>query len=74
MAESSCKHKASVKYDDPVRIVTRINYVKTSSLEFGYEVFCDKKLIATGSTVHVFVNKAQRPTRVPKEVLTVLKQ
>lgn len=72
VAESNCVYKAPVVYDDLIRIATRLNYVKASSMEFGYEVFLADKLVATGRTAHVFVNREKRPVRVPSEVIKAL--
>lgn len=71
VAEANCRYKKPVKYDDLIRIVTRINYIKTSALEFAYEVYCGSALIATGSTVHVFVDKDKKPIRIPSDVTNV---
>ena len=72
VAESRCAYKAPLKYDDSIRIVTRLNYIKTGSLEFEYKVFLENRIVATGSTTHVFVNKSKRPIRIPPEVIEVL--
>jgi len=73
VAESNCKYKSSVSYDDLIRIKTGLNYVKSSSLEFAYEVTSGKRVIATGRTVHVFVNREMKPVRVPGAVFKTLK-
>lgn len=73
VAESNCKYKSSVKYDDMIHVITRLNYVKASSLEFGYEIFQKDTLIATGRTAHVFINKKKKPIRIPLEIARVLK-
>jgi len=73
VAESNCKYKASVKYDDAICVRTRLNYVKAGSLEFGYEIFQGDKLVATGRTAHVFINRKRKPIRIPLEVARVLK-
>ncbi len=67
VASADCKYLAPARYDDVVRIESRISYVKNSSLKFEYRLFVEDKLIATGETVHVFTNKARRPIRVPEE-------
>jgi len=69
VAESNCKYKAPLKYDDHITIETVVNYLKASSLEFGYKVFLGKKLMALGRTAHVFVKRNGRPTRIPEEVI-----
>ena len=68
VAGASCRYLRPAKYDDLVRIQTRILDVKNSSLKFEYKLFIGDKPIATGETVHVFTNKAGRPMRMPKEL------
>jgi len=68
VAEANCRYKAPLKYDDQIRIVTILSYIKSSSLGFTYEIFLGDRLIATGSTTHVFVNKEKKPVKIPPEV------
>ena len=68
VAESHCRYKAPVKYDDQIRVKTTINYAKASSLEFAYEVFFGEKVIALGRTAHVFVGRNKKHIKIPLEV------
>lgn len=68
VASASCKYLAPARYDDTVRIESWISYIKNSSLKFDYKIFVEKKLIATGESVHVFTNKSCQPIRVPEEI------
>ncbi len=68
VASVSCQYKAPARYDDVVRIQTWVSELKNSSMKFEYKLFIGEKLIATGDSVHVFANRAGRPTRIPDEL------
>lgn len=76
VASASCQYKYPARYDDIVKVQCWISEIKNSSLKFEYKLFVENRLIATGESVHVFTNKAWRPTRIPEELagsLTSLK-
>ena len=72
VAEANCRYKAPLKYDDQIRMVTILSYIKSSSLGFKYEIFLGDRLIAIGSTTHAFVNKEKKPVKIPPEVFQAL--
>lgn len=53
-----CKYKAPAKYDDEIIIRTRCESLKSVKIKFEYEIvrLSDKKLLATGYTVHAFTS------------------
>lgn len=59
LAESNCKYIIGAKYEDELTIKTWIKELTPVKVEFNYSVIRekDKKEIAKGSTIHVFVNK-----------------
>ncbi len=59
LAESNCKYIIGAKYEDELIIKTWIKELTPVKVEFNYSVIRekDKKEIAKGSTIHVFVNK-----------------
>ncbi|NTV45583.1 MAG: acyl-CoA thioesterase, partial [Chlorobiales bacterium] len=61
-------------YDDMLVIESRVNKLENVRITISYELFekqsC-KKLI-TGYTTHAFMNLSGRPTRPPKEFLSVV--
>ena len=61
--ESQCSYKDSAKYDDELFIRTTIKNLKGVRLEFEYKVIRkkDETILATGSTIHAFVNKNLKP-------------
>ena len=68
VASAACQYKAPARYDDIVRIQSWIPAIKNSSLSFEHKLYVGDKLIATGESVHVFVNKAGKPVRIPEEI------
>jgi len=68
-----CKFRRSARYDDEVRIVTRLTELASRGLAFGYEALDrDGQLLAEGTTRHVFADAAGKPTRAPAEVVRAL--
>jgi len=67
VAESRCRHLRPARYDDILRIRTRVSRARRRTLEFAYEIVNDTtgELLATGATVHVVCNKAGRPLALP---------
>lgn len=59
LAESNCKYIIGAKYEDELIIKTWIKELTPVKVEFNYSVIRekDKKEIAKGSTMHVFVSK-----------------
>ncbi|MCT4620855.1 MAG: acyl-CoA thioesterase [Marinisporobacter sp.] len=66
--ESHCAYKIAAKYDEELAIRTSIKKLKGVRLEFSYEVIRkeDEAVLATGSTIHAFVNKTLKPVNFKK--------
>ncbi len=71
VAESHCRHLRPARYDDILRIRTRVSRARRRTLNFVYEIVNDAtgELLATGETVHVVCNKAGRARSLPGEIL-----
>ena len=67
VAESHCRYRRPARYDDPLRIRTRVSQMKRRTVRFTYEVLHDVsgELLATGETVHVVCNSVGRPKSLP---------
>ena len=59
---------AGAKYDDLLRIVTRVSLVSIYRLRFDYRVFSDEKMLCEGFTEHCFVGQKGKPEKVPKDL------
>ena len=74
VAEASCSYKAPARYDDLLRIRTRVLQVRRKTIRFSYEVLRDSggQLLATGETLHVICNKSGRPKSLPDKYVKAL--
>ena len=71
--EYACKLIGSADYGDKVRIDTHIETLRSRAVIFGYHVYNEDKLIATGSTKHVAVNLDYKPHRMPDALVDALR-
>lgn len=69
-AEASCRYLHPAKYDDLIRIVTRIQKLGGASVDFEYEIVNAETgvRLAEGFTRHPFVNSDWKPVRVPASI------
>lgn len=67
VAESKCRYLRPARYDDVLRIRTRVVSAKRRTIEFGYEVLREKtgELLATGETKHVLCDGKGRAKSLP---------
>lgn len=67
VVDAQCSYKASARYDDVLRIRTRISELRRASLTFEYEVRRegDDKVLCLGRTVHACVGRDGKPVRLP---------
>ncbi len=76
VVEVKCNYYDSAKYNDVVIIETAIEKIGNSSIKFNYNVIrkIDKKLLAEGYTVNVFVDrKTMKSVKIPEELRKALK-
>ncbi|MDE3167031.1 MAG: acyl-CoA thioesterase, partial [Acidobacteriota bacterium] len=69
VAESECRYRFPARFDDEVLVKTWIDRASPRMVTFAYEMRLaqDDRVLATGSTTHVFVSRAMRPTRLPEK-------
>ncbi len=67
--EAYCKYKNPARYDDPLKVITRLQFLQEVRLGFQYEiVHADSgERLAQGETAHAFVNKAGKPVVLRKQ-------
>ncbi|OGW84306.1 MAG: hypothetical protein A2Z83_01830 [Omnitrophica bacterium GWA2_52_8] len=70
VTEASARYQAPSTYDDLVIVRTSVSQLRAGSLRFEYQVLMktSKRLLATGWTVHVFVDRDMKPCRAPDEI------
>ena len=63
VAESMCRYLRPARYDDEIRIRTRISEFKRRTIRFVFEIFNNEtgELLASGETVHVVCDCNGRP-------------
>ena len=69
VAEASCRYLRSARFDDVLRIRTRVSESRRRSIRFAYEILRheDAELLATGETLHVVCNREGRPKSLPEK-------
>jgi acyl-CoA thioester hydrolase len=69
VAESHCRHLRPARYDDLLRIRTRVVESRRRIIRFAYEILNDetRELLATGETLHVVCNREGRPKALPEK-------
>jgi acyl-CoA thioester hydrolase len=75
ITEATCHYHAPARFDDQLIIRAWVENVRRSSFTFVYEIVHaeDKRLIAEGRTVQVFVDlHSMRPIRLPPEMRDIL--
>jgi acyl-CoA thioester hydrolase len=67
VAEASCRYRSPARFDDEVIIKTWVELANTRIVIFAYEMRLaeNDRVLATGTTRHVFVNKEMHRTRLP---------
>ena len=69
--EVSARYLRPAVYDDTVTIVTRLLEKPLLRIRLEYEVKRGEELLATGHTVHAFIDREGRPVRPPASVVAV---
>jgi acyl-CoA thioester hydrolase len=69
VAEARCRYRRPARYDDPLRIRTRVTMAKLRTITFGYEIRHDVtgELLTTGETTHVVCDSNGRPKPLPEK-------
>ena len=74
VADAHCRYQQSARYDDVVRIRTRIAESRNRIVKFAYEVFrdADGELLANGDTTHIICGSNGRPKLLPQKYRVLL--
>ena len=71
--EAYCKYIAPVYYDELITIKAYLKEKPTVRIKIEYELYVIEKLVATGFTVHSFLDiKTFKPTRPSQKLLKLL--
>jgi acyl-CoA thioester hydrolase len=76
VAEAHCRYERPARYDQVLRVRTRIAEWRNRIVKFSYEIFIDEDstLLATGYTTHVVCGRNGRPKSLPPKYRDVLFQ
>ncbi len=70
-----CKYRRPARYDDAVRVKSRMTELGSRGLSFGYEIVDeDGRLLAEGATRHVFADVSGKPRHAPAGILETLQR
>ena len=74
VAESKCRYLQPARFDDPLRIRTRVVSVRKRTIRFAYEILHDEtaELLAAGETIHVVCDSNGRPKSLPEKYRRIL--
>ena len=74
VADAHCRYQQSARYDDVVRIRTRIAESRNRIVKFAYEIFrdADGELLANGDTTHIICGSNGRPKLLPQKYRVLL--
>ena len=78
VADVHCRYEKPARYDEVLRVRTRIAEWRNRIVKFSYQIFRerDDTLLATGDTTHVICGRNGRPKSLPpkyRDVLVTLK-
>ncbi len=67
--DAGCKYITAAKYDDLIKIRTKLVKLKGVRIKYEYEIIReeDDELLAKGYTEHAFVNKQLKPVNFRKK-------
>ena len=67
VAEAQCRYRRPARYDDSLRIRTRVSESRRRTIRFAYEILNDAtgESLATGETLHVICSREGKPKALP---------
>jgi acyl-CoA thioester hydrolase len=70
----TCRYLRPAKYDQEIVIETRLVNTNPRVVEFGYQIRLagEEKLLAEGSSKHMWLSRDWKPTRLPLEYQKIL--
>jgi acyl-CoA thioester hydrolase len=76
VADARCRYHHPARYDDVLRVRTRIAESRNRIVKFSYELFrdADHELLAVGETTHIICGGNGRPKLLPAKYLRVFNE
>lgn len=72
--EIAVKYLRPARYDDRLTVVTTMRERPLLRIRLTYEVRRGEELLATGESVHAFIDREGRPVRPPAHAATLFEQ
>ncbi len=74
IAEATCRYQAPAHFDEVLVVRTSPAEIRSKSFVFEYEVYNREsgQLLATGSTVQVFIDERGKPREIPPKLRAIL--
>ena len=72
--EANCRYLYPARYDQEILVSTEVAKSSSRIIEFGYEIRSVEpdRLLAQGSTRHIWLNREWRPARLPERYNSIL--
>jgi len=72
VAEATCRYLHPARYDELLRVRTRISQANSRVVKYSYKLLRDpdNKLLATGATTHVICGRDGKPRQLPEKYRT----
>ena len=73
---SHCEFKKGARFEDVILIRSCVNEMPRSTLKISYMALLKKTndLLATGHTIHAFINSFGKPIKPPKSILDCIQK
>lgn len=74
VVETQAHYHAPSTYDDLLIVRTSVSEILGTSMRFEYQVFNKEtqKRVATGYSIHVFVDKSMKPARIADDIRQIV--
>jgi acyl-CoA thioester hydrolase len=67
VADATCRYRAPARFDDEIIVKTWLELANKRIVAFAYEIRTAGRVLATGSTRHVFVSHRMERIRLPEK-------
>lgn len=71
---ANCRYIHPARYDQEICVETELAVANARMVEFSYRIFSrdPEKLLAEGTTRHIWLNRSLRPARLPAHYIDLL--
>lgn len=69
VSEANCRYRAPARFNDELRVLTKVLESRSRTIRFGYEIRreADRRLLATGETLHTICGRDGKMMRLPEK-------